>query len=184
MERMPAMLEVVSRNSVKLLVSDANGSVSPSLTEDATMRRLSVDLELDMPDPLEGLFVGSFGPHGPEALELRRGEWEGQEAVFARKVVGDRNVPAGELSFRAKVGRDQRLNPRQAYPDELGVVARYPGEGRVARPGFRGQRWVPGEFLQLDGRGGKLTGDAELGFVWAVPGERKFLILFNRLVLG
>jgi len=32
-------------------------------------------------------------------------------------------------------------------------------------------------------RGGSLTGGAELGFVWAVPGERRLLILFSSLQL-
>ena len=27
-----------------------------------------------------------------------------------------------------------------------------------------------------------MTGGAEVGFVFAVPGERRFLVLFNRLV--
>ena len=37
--------------------------------------------------------------------------------------------------------------------------------------------------MVLDGRGGSLTGGAELGFVWAVPGERRLLILFSSLEL-
>ena len=37
--------------------------------------------------------------------------------------------------------------------------------------------------MVLNGKGGSLTGGAELGFVWAVPGERRLLILFSSLVL-
>jgi hypothetical protein len=29
-----------------------------------------------------------------------------------------------------------------------------------------------------------ITGGAELGFVWAVPGERKYLILLNKVDLS
>ena len=70
-----------------------------------------------------------------------------------------------------------------SYPDYLGVIARYKGEGRVAKPGFTESHWVEGELLVLNGRGGSLTGGAELGFVWAVPGERRLLILFSALAL-
>jgi hypothetical protein len=40
------------------------------------------------------------------------------------QVTGDALVPAGSLSFRAKVGRQHRLDVRDVYPDELGIVAR------------------------------------------------------------
>jgi hypothetical protein len=47
--------------------------------------------------------MGSFGVHGPELLRLRRVVLEGEEMVQAVKVTGDANVPAGAVSFRAKV---------------------------------------------------------------------------------
>ncbi|EEH51324.1 uncharacterized protein MICPUCDRAFT_9279, partial [Micromonas pusilla CCMP1545] len=103
--------------------------------------------------------------------------------VTAVKLTGDANVPAGAASFRARVGAEHRLESSFSYPDELGVVARYKGQGRVAKPGFTERIWVDGELLLLDGRGGSLTGGAELGFVWAVPGERRLLILFSSLEL-
>ena len=56
------------------------------------------------------------------------------------------------------------------------------GQGRVAKAGFGDPQWVDGELLVFDSRGAEMTGGAELGFVWAVPGERRFLVLFNRLV--
>ena len=58
------------------------------------------------------------------------------------------------------------------------------GEGRVAQAGFKDARWVEGELLQFGTSGAALTGGAELGFVWAVPGERRFLLLFKRLDLS
>lgn len=54
-----------------------------------------------------------------------RGKWDdGEECVVGVKLTGDPNVPAGAVSFRAKIGRRHRLDPREVYPDELGIVAR------------------------------------------------------------
>ena len=138
-------------------------------------------------DPFSALYLGAFGPHGPEVLQLARGFWgdgeADEECVTAVKLTGDRNVPAGRASFRARVGRAHRLDPHGVYPEDLGVLARYKGQGRAAKPGFSDPRWVDGELLLLDGKGGALTGGAELGFVWTVPGERPCLILLSRLKL-
>ena len=43
-------------------------------------------------------------------------------------------------------------------------------------------RWVPGELLQFGGAHPVLRG-AELGFLWAAPGEQRYLILFSRINL-
>ena len=139
-------------------------------------------------DPFDRLYLGAFGPHGPEVLRLVRGRWGdeacmGDDCVTAVKLTGDANVPAGAASFRAKIGSSDKLDSSFSYPEELGVVTRYKGQGRVAKPGFAERNWVDGELLLLDGRGGQLTGGAELGFVWAVPGERRLLILFSSLEL-
>lgn len=74
-----------------------------------------------------------------------------------------------------------RLAHADAYPAELGVTARYKGQGRAAGPGFANPHWVDGELLVLDGRG--VARGARVGFVWHVPGEKRFLILLHRLVL-
>jgi len=139
-------------------------------------------------DLFDGLYIGAFGPHGPEVLRMVRGRWgdepsEDSDAVTAVKLTGDENVPCGAASFRAKVNKGNLITEGGSYPDELGVLARYKGEGRVAKPGFTDSHWVEGELLVLNGKGGSLTGGAELGFVWAVPGERRLLILFSSLVL-
>jgi hypothetical protein len=43
---------------------------------------------------------------------------------------------------------------------------------------------VEGELLVFNSKGGPLTGGAQLGFVWAVPGEKRFLILLSRVELS
>ena len=139
-------------------------------------------------DPFDRLYLGAFGPHGPEVLRLVRGRWGDERGVenncvTAVKLTGDANVPAGAASFRARVGPGDALDSSFSYPEELGVVTRFKGQGRLAKPGFAERNWVDGELLLLDGRGGQLTGGAELGFVWAVPGERRLLILFSSLEL-
>ena len=138
-------------------------------------------------DPFSALYLGAFGQHGPEVLQLARGRWGdeagNEECVTAVKLTGDRNVPAGHVSFRARVGRAHRLDPHGVYPEELGVLARFKGQGHAAKSGFSDPRWVDGELLLLDGKGGALTGGAELGLVWAVPGERRVLVLLSRLKL-
>eukprot|EP00798_Chlamydomonas_sp_ICE-L_P008659 gene8659-34110_t len=135
-------------------------------------------------DPFDGLYLGAFGPHGAEMLRLSRTTLDGEEAVSAEKITGDANVPMNQVSFRAKIGRKHKLDSRDVYPDQLGVVARYKGEGRVAQRGFRNARWVEGELLVFSSGGTPLTGNAELGFVWAVPGEKRFLILLNKVDLN
>ncbi|GLC35951.1 hypothetical protein PLESTB_000522600 [Pleodorina starrii] len=146
-----------------------------------TYSRIPTDLPRS--DPFCGLYLGAFGPHGPELIQLSRAVQDGEEVVLATKVTGDPNVPAGEVSFRAKVGRRHRLDSRDVYPDELGITARYKGEGRVAMAGYKSPRWVDGELLVFAVGASPVTGGAELGFVWSVPGEKRFLILLNKLDL-
>ena len=107
---------------------------------------------------------------------------DGEEGVQAVKLTGDRNVPAGAVSFRARIGRGRRLRGDDAYPPELGVTARYRGQGRVAARGFGNPKWVDGELLLLGG-GATAVRDAQLGFLWNIPHERRYLILLSRLEL-
>ncbi|KAK9809054.1 hypothetical protein WJX72_008588 [[Myrmecia] bisecta] len=148
-----------------------------------SLRYTRIPTNFTKTDPFDGLYLGAFGPHGPELLQIGRQKMEGEEWVVATKVTGDLNVPAGEMTFKAKVGRQHRLDGRDTYyPPELGVVARYKGKGRVAAPGFRDPKWVEGELLQFTANN-PLTRGAELGFVWVLAGEKRFVILLNRIDL-
>jgi hypothetical protein len=64
------------------------------------------------------------------------------------------------------------------------VFFRYKGEGRVAQKGNVAPRWVDGELLVFAAGASPITNGAELGFVFVVPGERRFLILLNKIDLN
>ncbi|GER38523.1 hypothetical protein STAS_15049 [Striga asiatica] len=123
-------------------------------------------------DPFDGLYVGAFGPYGPEVIQLRRkyGNWnthkddmssdvEFFEYVEAVKLTGYMNLPAGQ-------------------------VASYKGQGRIGKFGLRDSKWVEGELLQLDGRSlGPYINGANLGFLYTARKQQNVLVLFHRLKL-
>ncbi len=78
---------------------------------------------LDRPIDLSGRWVGVYGSHGPEVVEIVQ---EGSRLV-ARKITGDPHVPAGEVTFRAEL---------QGFGGA--------GEGQIAELGFKDSRFVPG----------------------------------------
>ncbi|KAJ8506153.1 hypothetical protein OPV22_007039 [Ensete ventricosum] len=131
-------------------------------------------------DPLSGLYIGSHGMYSSNVLHLKRkyGQWQedyaqGQmnlefyEYVEAIKLTGDPSVPAGQVAFRAKVGKQNQLPHKGIIPEEFGVIARYKGQGRLADPGFRSPRWVDGELVIFDGK--YIRGGPVIGFVYWAP---------------
>ncbi|XP_028772095.1 protein EXECUTER 1, chloroplastic [Neltuma alba] len=145
-------------------------------------------------DPLNGLYIGAHGLYSSEVIQLRRrfGQWQEEggarghsdvefyEYVEAFKLTGDPYVPAGQVAFRAKVGKRYQLPHKGIIPEEFGVIARYKGQGRLAEPGFRNPRWVDGELVILDGK--YIKAGPVVGFVYWAP-EYHFLVFFNRLRL-
>ncbi|OMO63486.1 hypothetical protein COLO4_32399 [Corchorus olitorius] len=145
------------------------------------------------PDPLNGLYIGAHGLYTSEVIHLKRkfGQWqdggnkepsdlEFYEYVEAVKLTGDPCVPAGQVAFRARVGKRYQLPHKGLIPEEFGVVARYKGQGRFAEFGFQNPRWVDGELVILDGK--YIKGGPVVGFVYWAP-ENHFLMFFNRLRL-
>lgn len=194
------LVKFISRGEkipVKVL-KDVGDLISHTLTQAQNRQPLSgsttfsrIDLPA-YPDPLDGLYIGSHGPYTSEVIQLKRkfGQWQEDggaessldlhfyEYVEAVKLTGDPYVPAGQVAFRAKVGKRYQLPHKGIIPEEFGVVARYKGQGRLAEPGFRKPRWVDGELVILDGK--YIKGGPVVGFVYWAP-EYQFLVFFNRL---
>nr|XP_029153002.1 protein EXECUTER 1, chloroplastic isoform X2 [Arachis hypogaea] len=161
------------------------------LSGTTTFNRIEIPASLD---PLNGLYIGAHGPFSSEVIQLSRrvGQWQEEsgskepsdlefyEYVEALKLTGDPYVPAGQVAFRAKVGKRYQLPHKGIIPEEFGVVARYKGQGRLAEPGFKNPRWVDGELVILDGK--HIKAGPVVGFVYWAP-EYHFLVFFNRLRL-
>ncbi|KAK9867039.1 hypothetical protein WJX84_010092 [Apatococcus fuscideae] len=160
-----------------------NHASNSTLGKNGQMTYSRLDLSAASTDPFCGTYLGSFGGNGLEVLQIiRTTDKDGDEAVVATKLTGDPNVPAGHISFSAKINRSNRLSARDAYPLELGVLGRYRGTGRVARSGYKEASWVEGELLRF-GTNNPATHGAELGFVWTVPGDKRYLVLLNKVEL-
>lgn len=160
------------------------------LSGSTTFNRIDVS---SSSDPLNGLYIGAHGLYTSEVICMKRkfGQWnedgnkkaskfEFYEYVEAVKLTGDAYVPAGQVAFRAKIGKGYQLPHKGIIPEEFGVIARYRGQGRLAEPGFKNPRWVDGELVILDGK--YIKGGPVVGFVYWAP-EFHFLVFFNRLRL-
>ncbi|CAN4107903.1 unnamed protein product [Withania somnifera] len=161
------------------------------LAKSTTFNRIEISAS---PDPLNGLYIGAHGLYTSEVIRLRRrfGQWkedgipkessrlEFYEYVEAVKLTGDSDVPAGQIAFRARIGKKYQLPHKGIIPEEFGVIARYRGQGRMAEPGFQNPRWVDGELVILDGK--YIKGGPVVGFVYWDP-EYHFVVFFQRLRL-
>ncbi|KAF8406094.1 hypothetical protein HHK36_008174 [Tetracentron sinense] len=192
---------IISRKKIPMKVlKDVGDFINLSLSQAQKRQPLSGSTNFKRieipasPDPLNGLYIGAHGLYSSEVIHLRRkfGQWqedgrtqeppnlEFYEYVEAIKLTGDPYVPAGQVAFRAKVGKRNQLPHKGILPEEFGVIARYRGQGRLAEPGFSNPRWVDGELVILDGK--HIKGGPVVGFVYWAP-EYHFLVFFNRLRL-
>ncbi|CAN1774869.1 Protein EXECUTER 2, chloroplastic [Linum perenne] len=187
--RVPAEIKDVEKDSFVLhiprrFLDFANSDSKPSKLKVAAIAAKGVT-ELMPPDVAKAFWGGDklSSKVSRNVREIFKLAVEFFEYVEAVKLTGDLNVPAGQVTFRAKIGKGSRNPNRGMYPDELGVVASYKGEGRIANFGFKNPKWVEGELLQLNSKGiGPYVKGADLGFLYVVP-EQSFLVLFNRLTL-
>ncbi|TKY71511.1 EXECUTER 1 [Spatholobus suberectus] len=182
------------------VLKDVGELISLSLSRARNHEQLSgstIFSRIEIPtslDPLNGLYIGAHGLYSSEVIQLRcrYGHWqedggpkepsdlEFYEYVEALKLTGDPYVPAGQVAFRAKVGKRYQLPHKGIIPEEFGLIARYKGQGRLAEPRFQNPRWVDGELVILDGK--YIKAGPVVGFVYWAP-EHPFFVLFNRLRL-
>uniref|UniRef100_A0ACD5U5B7 Uncharacterized protein n=2 Tax=Avena sativa TaxID=4498 RepID=A0ACD5U5B7_AVESA len=147
---------------LQLGIKQHNNNVQPKLYGVTHFSRIQMPISSD---PLSGLYETASG-FDSEVLSLQPkfGQWQEDDSseehvdlkfyeyVEAIKLTGDNLVPAGQVVFRAKVGKHYLLPHKGIIPRELGVVARYKGQRRIADAGFQNPRWVDGELLILDGK--------------------------------
>lgn len=122
---------------------------------------------------LDGLWVGKYGEHGYEMLNVTY-VGEHRTTLVATKVTGDKNVPKGEISFTAD------LHPHAKGRSELEAIElsdvaskqwghkhlpRFPGEGQVAAEGFVNNQWMDGQLI--------LVGEY-FSFAWLPLGHQIF----------
>ena len=83
------------------------------------------------------------------------------DIMIARKVTGDKNVPAGEISFQVDMTPPKPSTsltvakknlPNIVLSDEAAKrwgtseLSRYQGHGQVAEEGFKNRQWMDGQL--------------------------------------
>jgi hypothetical protein len=111
------------------------------------------------------------------------------DTLLARKVTGDENVPAGEISFQADLSPPKAnylsslkntKNDKQPLPNikltesaskkwNTEELPRFAGLGQVAEKGFRTSQWMDGQLVFLN--------DDYFSFAWM---PLKYQIVFGR----
>jgi len=81
------------------------------------------------PYPPSGLYVGQYGPHGPELMHV---DYVGSELI-ATKVIGDANVPAGKVSFRVQLPFTVAVDSADGSRQQKGRGKRGDGKRRRSR---------------------------------------------------
>ena len=109
-------------------VANAGMSTGRVVVPKSGYRRLRVQ-EGGLGRELAGLWKGVYGPHGEEVLNL---SYTAEGSLVAVKVVGDPNVPCGEVSFKASLETEST----EGLPDPEQLAAMmggHQGDLRVAR---------------------------------------------------
>jgi len=101
---------------------------------------------------LEGLWVGKYGSHGYEMINVTYVE----DTLVAYKVTGDKNVPKGEITFKADLSPNSGVNLepielKSSASKQWGIkhLNRFPGKGQVASEGFRNAQWMEGQLIMV-----------------------------------
>jgi len=107
----------------------------------------------------EGLWIGKYGEHGFEMVNVT---YVG-DTMIARKVTGDKNVPAGEISFQVDLsphGKSYKaikkalsnivLSKEATKRWGTSQLSRYQGLGQVAEEGFENHQWMDGQMVVIN----------------------------------
>jgi hypothetical protein len=123
---------------------------------------------------LSGLWVGKYGDHGYEMVNVTYAGGELGNVLVATKVTGDKNVPKGEITFTADLHPEAK-GRKELNPIELSDTAakqwghkhlpRFPGQGQVAAEGFVNNQWMDGQLI--------LVGEY-FSFAWLPIGHQIF----------
>jgi hypothetical protein len=81
------------------------------------------------------------------------------DTIIATKVTGDKNVPRGTVSFKADLSplnqSSKKLSPislSSGAASKWGIdkLARFVGQGQIAKEGFIDSKYVDGQFIMFD----------------------------------